>query len=262
MAALDNGLDPLRQYYVAPDPKNPAKGYIYVGGHIQEQVPPGMYDFKKALIHSSNSYFITNGILTGIEKIVALGLRLHLGETTGLPTHQETGGTFPTSAIGCGANGCSGNTANVCIGQDPVLVTPLQMAVLAAAIANGGTVIYPRLIDRVYPSDPALSPDPIVYPSGRVRDHLGVSQRTMRILHEAMLADVEETGGTGAAARVAEMRICAKTGHRPGERSSRKTSYPQRLVYVFCALRTAEICRRRDDRRRQFRRRRLRAGRR
>ena len=36
----------------------------------------------------------------------------------------------------------------MCIGQDPVLVTPLQIAVLTSAIANGGKVLWPRLVDR------------------------------------------------------------------------------------------------------------------
>src|SRR6185437_16271054 len=90
-------LDPHKEVYVAPDPNNPAKGAIYVGGrHIQDQARPGWYDFKRALIHSSNTYFITNGILTGIDYAVELGLKLHLGERTGVPTHQDSSGAFPT----------------------------------------------------------------------------------------------------------------------------------------------------------------------
>ena len=149
MAALENGLDPAQEFRVPENPKKPGHGIIYVGGQpIEDTVPPGMYDFKRALIHSSNFYFITNGIRAGIENIVRLGLRLHLGETTGLPTHQESGGHFPTLDT-IGSNWRYGNTANACIGQDPILVNPLQMAVVAAAIANGGTVLYP---DRLPPS--------------------------------------------------------------------------------------------------------------
>ena len=140
-----------------------------------------------------------------------LGLRLHLGEHTGLPTRQDDRGAFPTLER-LHADWRYGNTANACIGQDPILVNPLQMAVVAAAIANGGFVLYPRLVDRVYPADPSVPAEPIIFPSGRIRDRLGVSQRSMHILHEAMLADVEDAEGTGRAARVAEMRICAKTG--------------------------------------------------
>ena len=47
-----------------------------------------------------------------------------------------------------------GNTGNLCIGQDPVWVTPLQIAVLTAAIANGGKVLWPRLVDRIETADP------------------------------------------------------------------------------------------------------------
>lgn len=212
MGLLEKGLDPLKEFYVAPNPHNTAKGMIYIAGKgIQDQAAPGMYDFKKALIHSSNSYFITNGIAMGIDNVVELGLRLHLGQPTGIPTHQEQPGAFP-GLDRLRTAWPPRSIANFCIGQDPVLVTPLQMAVLAAAIGNGGTVLYPRLVDRVFPADPALSPDPVLYPTSKVRDRLGVSQKTVRVLHEAMLADVEDPGGTGRAARVAEMRICAKTG--------------------------------------------------
>jgi penicillin-binding protein 2 len=223
MGLLEEGLDPLKEFYVAPDPRNPAKGVIYVGRAIQDQARPGMYDFKKALIHSSNSYFITNGILMGIERAVAIGMQLHLGEKTGIPTHQENSGEFP-NLDRIRSHWYQGDTANFCIGQNPVLVTPLQMTVVAAAIANGGTVLYPRLVDRIYASDPTAPSDPIVMPSGRVRGRLQVSQRTMRLLHDAMLADVEDPGGTGTAARVAEMRVCAKTGTAQVKNTANQTT--------------------------------------
>ena len=50
-----------------------------------------------------------------------------------------------------------------------------------------------------------------MFPSGEVRDHLPVNARYFRILHDAMMADVER-GGTGAAARVPGLPICGKTG--------------------------------------------------
>ena len=57
---------------------------------------PGPYDFRRAIMFSSNTYFITNGTRAGIENIVKLGRRLHLGESMKLPTHQETRGIFPS----------------------------------------------------------------------------------------------------------------------------------------------------------------------
>jgi penicillin-binding protein 2 len=223
MAALEAGLDPKMQFNAPPNPNDPGRAIIYVARRpIRDTAPPGLYDFVAALIHSSNFYFITNGLRTGIEPIVALGKRLHLGEKTGIPTKQEVSGQFPSHER-VRSDWYDGNTANVCIGQDPILVTPLQMTVLAAAIANGGKVLYPRLVDRVYPADPTLPPEPVVFPSGRIRDHLGVSQRTMSILHEAMLKDVEDPAGTGRAARVPEIRPCAKTGTAQVKDSHGKT---------------------------------------
>jgi penicillin-binding protein 2 len=92
-------------------------------------------------------------------------------------------------------------------------VTPLQMAIMTSAIANGGTVFWPRLVARLDPQDVLSGETPIVYPQARVRDHLGVSARTLRILREAMLADVEDKAeGSGRLSAVPGMRICGKTG--------------------------------------------------
>jgi cell division protein FtsI/penicillin-binding protein 2 len=50
------------------------------------------------------------------------------------------------------------------------------------------------------------------FPSALVRDRIGVSARSLRILHNAMLAETEDVEGTGKAAVVAGLRICGKTG--------------------------------------------------
>ena len=213
LAALEKGLDPNAQYYVQPDPKRPGKGCIYLKGNskVEDTVTPGYFDFRKELIHSSNSYFITNGIWAGISQIVELGHRLHFGEKTGLRTQQETAGTFPTLQEVSSAWPIR-KTANVCIGQAPVLVTPLQMAVMTAAFANDGTVFWPRLVGRLESQAPATAGQSVSLPAGRVRDHLGVSEHSMSILKGAMFADVNADGGTGHLARIDGMDICAKTG--------------------------------------------------
>ena len=91
-----------------------------------------------------------------------------------------------------------GKSANLCIGQDPVLVSPMQVAVLTSALANGGKVLWPRLVDRNEPHDPSTGEPAVVFAAGRMRNQLGVSARGMKILHDAMLADVEdEKEGSG-----------------------------------------------------------------
>jgi penicillin-binding protein 2 len=210
LAALEAGLNPHELYRVQPNPEQPNKGAIFIGRRkIRDTAPPGDYDFRRALMRSSNSYFITNGLRVGPERIIRLGHRFHLGERIGLPLRQETAGAFPKQI---GPGWTDGNTANLSIGQDPVLVTPLQVAVQMSAIANGGKVLWPRLVDRIEPRDPGVDEQPVIFSSGRVRDELGVSQRSLKILQEAMLADTEDPEGTGKHAVVPGLRICGKTG--------------------------------------------------
>ncbi len=214
IAALENGLNPNEVYRVQANPEDPDKGCIFVGRRkIRDTAPPGEYDFKKAFIHSSNSYFVNYGLRAGVENIVRVGREFHLGERTSLFPGHETGGNFPTLAGVQDGDWRDGDTANLCIGQGDIAVTPLQMTVLVAAIANGGYVLWPRLVQRVEPMEPGTGQGGTNYPSGQVRDRVIVHQRTLNILRDAMRADVaDKNGGTGTAAAVPGLNICGKTG--------------------------------------------------
>ena len=224
LAALENGLDPNEVFHVQANPENSAKGLIYIGRRaIKDTAPPGPYDFRKAFIHSSNSYFITNGLRAGIENIIRIGEKFHLGERTGLFTNQETRGDFPTLARVTSRDWRDGDTANVCIGQGEVAVTPIQMAVMVSAIANGGKVLWPRLVDRIESQDPASGEAATRFPARLVRDELGVHPRSLKILRDAMLDDVASSEGSGRPAAVAGLKICGKTGTAQVQNTSNKT---------------------------------------
>jgi penicillin-binding protein 2 len=205
LAILEAGIDPAEKIY--------SHGSIRVPGRkkdIDDLAAPGYYDFLTGFIKSSNTYFITNGMKAGIERIVGLAQRLHLGERTGLLRSQETAGNFPKLAT-VRHGWIPPDTAYICIGQGRMNVTPLQMAVVVSAIANGGKVLWPRLVQSIEPADPNQDEAPIEYPSKPPRDFLNVKESTLRITREAMLADVE-SGGTGKSALVPGMQIGGKTG--------------------------------------------------
>jgi len=203
LAALEAGLNPNMLV------DNP--GYVYVGRrHITDLAPPGQYNLQRAIIYSCNTYFITVGLRAGIENIVRMAEKFHFGERTDLPTQQETPGIFPTLEQVRSPDWHDGDSANICIGQGEMAVTPMQMAVAYAAIANGGTILWPRLVERIEPQDPDTGETVSTFPSALVRDHLGVSARNLKILRDAMLAETEE--GTGQAAEVPGLQICGKTG--------------------------------------------------
>jgi penicillin-binding protein 2 len=218
LAALENGLNPNEIYEVQPDPRHLSHSAIKVGTQtIGDTVQPGPYDFKRAIEESSNSYFIFNGLRTGIEKIIRLGEKFHFGERTGLPTRQETAGIFPTLKQVNESDWRDGDSANICFGQGQMAVTPVQMAVAYSAIANGGTVLWPRLVERIEPQDPASGETATNFPSGLARDQIGVSERSLKILHNAMLSETEDPEGSGYLAfhqtgSSLKLRVCGKTG--------------------------------------------------
>ena len=222
LACLENGMNPRATYEVQLDPEKPPYGCIFLGRRkIRDTAPAGIYDFRRALIHSSNSYFIHNGLDTGVEKIVELGRRFHLGERINLNNRQETGGLFPTpQRLQSGWN--DGDTANLCIGQGYIDVTPLQMCVVACALANGGKVLWPRMVDAITPLDPFSKGQTIHFPKGQVRDTIGVRASSLRALHEAMLDDTENSEGTAFMAFHGspvntQLRVCGKTGTAQNE---------------------------------------------
>ncbi|MBI3192456.1 MAG: hypothetical protein HYZ36_07310, partial [Pedosphaera parvula] len=178
---------------------------------IHDTAPPGDYDFHRAFIKSSNSYFIHHGLKAGVNRILDMGHRFHLGERTGIPTLQENGGFFPNAEDIKGA-WFEGDTANLCIGQGKVAVNPLQMALMTAAIANGGKVFWPRLVDRIEPQDPDSGPASEPFPAARLRNELGVKPEHLELVRSAMVGDVKDAEGTGDRAAVRGMVIGGKTG--------------------------------------------------
>jgi penicillin-binding protein 2 len=113
-----------------------------------------------------------------------------------------------------GSRWTDGDTANLSIGHgDSILVTPLQMACMVAALANDGKILQPRLVARIEPQGESSPEDSVTFPSGVVRSEIGVSRRNLDLVQKAMLADVEHPDGTGhQSGFIPGYRICAKTG--------------------------------------------------
>ena len=200
----DGGIDPEALWY--------SLGYTWLRGRlIKDTAGEGEFDFYRAIAKSSNPYFIHHGMEAGKEALIRWGQKFFLGQKTGLLPGQESAGHFPTIAD-FKKGWHPGETANLCIGQGAVAVTPLQMAVAMSAIANGGTVYQPRLAARVESQSTFEEAAGKIYPEGIVRGHVGASRETIKIIHDAMLVEVESPEGTGNAARVRGLSIGGKTG--------------------------------------------------
>jgi penicillin-binding protein 2 len=214
LGALERGLDPDATYRVEPNPANPVKGAYFLGRQkIGDTAPPGDYDFRRAFIRSSNSYFIDQGLKMGFDRLLETAHRFHFGERTQIQLRpkEETTGDMPEPGDAKAERWPLGKLANFSIGQE-VTVTPLQMAVMISAVANGGTVFYPRLVDRLETGDPLSDAAPDRVRPGQIRSRLDTRAEHLALLRAVMRDDVLDDEGTGKAARVKDFQVCGKTG--------------------------------------------------
>lgn len=223
LAAFEAGLDPEEPHLVEEDPARPGRGAIFVGRRkIEDLAPAGEYRFREAFKHSSNAFFIWCGLRAGRTHVLSMGRRFHLGERMDLGTRQEVSGEFPNPVDVAGIWG-DGNLANVCIGQE-ITVTPLQMAMMTAAVANGGQLFYPRLILRTESPEPQPDGQVARTVPPRLRTDLRLNPRHLEWVRTAMLADTEEPGGTGFSAFQLHERTTGRiTPRLPGFRVGGKT---------------------------------------
>jgi penicillin-binding protein 2 len=192
-------------------------GYIRVGNRPikDNNAPIGDWAFMEAFKRSANTYFIHVGLEAGAERLIDMGRRFNLGDKTGVvQPYLESKGLFPE--IGArikedGSRWTQFDTALLCIGQGQIMVTPLQMALVTAAIANGGQVLRPRLVMQVEEQGSMAPPE--VLPALQVERNINVKPQYLEWVRRAMLDDVQDQKvGTGKAAYIAGMDICGKTG--------------------------------------------------
>lgn len=209
---LESGVDPNEKFTVEADPQRPGKGhYLYGKRSIEDTAPPGIYDFRRAFIRSSNSYFMDHALKLGWERVLFWGSTFGLGQRTGIRLPEESAGDFPNLDVVRERGWTGGNLANVSIGQQ-ITLTPLQLAVAVSAVANGGKVFWPRLVDRLEPESP-LSETPVVrVQPGQIRNEIKANRRNFDLVRTAMRDDVLDAEGTGKTARIDDFAVCGKTG--------------------------------------------------
>ena len=162
------------------------------GGH-------GRVDLHQALQHSCDVFFYHLGQKLGIDRLADYARQWGLGRATGIDISGEKSGLVPDrqwSLLKRETMWFPGETISVAIGQGPVLTTPLQIAVMMAAVANGGEILRPHIVR-----------------SGKreVVERVEVSPATLAIVHQALWAVVNDNGTAGSA-RVAGLNVVGKTG--------------------------------------------------
>jgi len=167
----------------------------YLGHLCENHSVPMHVDLENALKRSCNVYFYrTANEFLGINGVVKWAERFGLGQRTGVSLPHERPGFLPTPAWKLKKYGepwYAGETCNVAIGQYPLEVTPLQVCRFVAAIANGGRLVRPRLVDKLVGAD------------GRPRTPEEDPSETLRLtpakldrIHKVMRSVCHELGGT------------------------------------------------------------------
>ena len=169
----------------------------------------GSMPFRTAMTHSCDVYFYQVGVLLGLDRWGQYARGFGFGAPAGFDAGDEQGGLVPDAAYYDPARNrlwTPGKILNLAIGQGELLVTPLQMALMTAAVANGGVLYRPYILDR------AESPEgePVETGEPGVRGRLPVSPETLRLIQESMIAVVNE--GTARSARLPTAQLAGKTG--------------------------------------------------
>ncbi len=171
----------------------------------------GALDMRQSLQHSCNVYYFRLALEMGVDPVVAMAEALGLGRPTGMECDFERGGILPSPAWKRRTRNegwWDGDTANLSIGQGYLLTTPLQMAVVTAAIANGGVRYRPRILMGMKAMEEErfhMRPPAEAYP-------LGWDQEVVEAVRSGMRSAVMEATGTGRNARIPGWSVAGKTG--------------------------------------------------
>ncbi len=170
----------------------------------------GRLDLHGAIVQSCDVYFYQLGLECGMELFGEFMPQCRFGELTGIDIPGEKSGISPTIDFYNKRYGPKGWTKylinNLAIGQGEILVTPLQMAVLYAALANGGKIYKPHIVNQVSSPDVNIS----YYP--QVLDTLPITQDQLKIINDALAGVVNEERGTASWIKVPGVTVAGKTG--------------------------------------------------
>ena len=178
-----------------------AKGYTH-----------GSIKVRGAIKTSCNGFFYRYGNATGIDNILKVSKWMGLGARSGIPLNNEDPGFIPSPqwkrVQGLG-NWGEADTAQVSIGQGATEATPLQMAMVASTIANGGKYYRPRLINKtVEGGKEKFKASEVQYDLTK----LGIPSEKIEICRSGMWDVVNEIRGTAGRGKSKIVQLSGKTG--------------------------------------------------
>jgi penicillin-binding protein 2 len=171
----------------------------------------GAVSLHRALAESCDVYFYQVGLKVGVDSLAEYAHRLGLGHKTGIEFEYEKSGLIPTAAwkkLTKGVAWQEGETLSIAIGQGFNLVTPLQVNQMTTALANGGILYKPFLVER------------LIDPEGQVIKEfepvvdveLVGMDKYLALIRDGLVGAVNDRHGTGKTAKLKDVTVAGKTG--------------------------------------------------
>jgi penicillin-binding protein 2 len=186
----------------------------------------GVLDLLGAIQHSCNIYFWTLAQRIGMDRMAEVAREYGFGAPTGIGLNGDAAGRIPTKAwYEQRGQFKIGNTINAATGQGDVEVTVLQMAMAYAALANGGTLYTPQIVQRVVAKNKRV----VVEYEPKVAREIGTPPEVLDVWRQGMWRVVNQPGGTAFEHGHSDIvEIAGKTG--TAEVRSRKKDKPSVMV--------------------------------
>ena len=205
MAAIEEGI-------AEPDHTVWCPGHLNFGNrrfHCWKRGGHGWLDMVGSMEQSCDVYFYDLARKLGVDKIADMAHRFGFGEILGIEIDGEKKGVVPTRLWKrrmVGEEWQEGENLVVGIGQGFMSSTPLQLAVMAARIANGGYAVKPTLLHDGRTNGPLMAADRF--------EPVGVSPEALQMAQGGMIAVMEGTRGTARGAKIKDWPrgIAGKTG--------------------------------------------------
>jgi penicillin-binding protein 2 len=204
----------LAEGVITPDSSVYCPGYYRFGNRTYrcwKKTGHGAVNLKRAMSESCDVYFYQVGQRLGVNRIAGYATRLGLGKKTGVEMEHEKSGLVPTSDWKMKRYKRAwqeGETLSIAIGQGFNLVTPLQLALMTATVANGGTLYKPGMIETVKDPDGHIIEQ--FHPT--VLDRFDDQGSNLKIIKEGLIEAVNGRRGTARRAKMENITVAGKTG--------------------------------------------------
>lgn len=190
-------------------------GHYYFGRRLYrcwKHSGHGTVDIRRALTESCDVFFYQVGQRLGVDRLAAYAKKLGLGIRSGIELEHEKAGIVPTKdwkRKRFKEKWHEGETLSVAIGQGFNNMTPLQICLMTAAIANGGRIYQPQIVEMVKTTDgeiiERLTPKLLSELPSRDKSYL-------HIVKDGLFGVVQGKRGTARNVRIEGLTVAGKTG--------------------------------------------------